>query len=188
MRITFCAAVLILVGSAGAVRPSAQSLGDVARKEEERRKEVKQPAKVYTNKDLGAPIQGGTTDSASTLAPGTPSDTSSAAARAGDDKAAGGDGGTAKDQAYWSNRKKTLQGTLTRSQTQADAMQSRINGLAADFAGRDDPFQRASIERDRQRALSELARLQQDIKDTQKALTDLDEEARKAGVPPGWLR
>ena len=185
MRVTFCAVVLILVGSAGAVRPSAQSLGDVARQEEERRKEVKQPAKVYTNKDLGAPIQGGTPDSASPAAPGATPEASSAAAKPSDDKA--GDG-PVKGQAYWSKRKQNLQDALSRSRTQADAMQSRINQLAADFAGRDDPIQRAGIERDRQRALGELAHLQQDIKDGQKAIADLDEEARKAGVPPGWLR
>src|SRR6478672_8146321 len=33
----------------------AQSLGDVSRKEEERREKNTQPSKVYTNKDLGAP-------------------------------------------------------------------------------------------------------------------------------------
>jgi hypothetical protein len=184
MRITLCAVVLILVGGVGAVRPSGQSLGDVARKEEERRKEVKNPAKVYTNKDLGAPIQGGTPDSA-TPGSGTSSEASREAAKAADDKASDG---PAKDQAYWGKRKKDLQNALDRGKTQVDAMQTRINALTADFASRDDPIQRAGIERDRQGALKELARLQQDIKDTQKALTDLDEEARKAGVPPGWLR
>jgi hypothetical protein len=186
MRVNLCAVVLVLVGSVGAVRPFAQSLGDVARQEEERRKDVKQPAKVYTNKDLGPPIQGGTPDSAPAAAPGTPSDASSPAASAGQDKAK--DGGAVKDKAYWTKRKKDLQDGLSRARTQVDAMQSRINALTADFAGRDDPIQRAAIERDRQRALSELAHLQQDIKDTEKALNDLDEEARKAGVPPGWLR
>lgn len=186
MRVTLCAVVLILAGSVGAVRPFAQSLGDVARQEEERRKDVKQPAKVYTNKDLGPPIQGGSPDSVPSAGAGTPSQASSAAASTGDDKAK--DGGTAKDKAYWSGRKKGLEDGLSRARTQADAMQSRINVLTADFAGRDDPVQRAAIERDRQNALKELAHLQQDIKDSEKALGDLDEEARKAGVPPGWLR
>jgi hypothetical protein len=184
MRVTLCAVVLILVGGAGAVRPSGQSLGDVARKEEERRKGVKSPAKVYTNKDLGAPIQGGSPDSAP-VASGASSGASKEAVGAADDKAKDGPG---KDQAYWSKRKKDLQDALSRGRTQADAMQSRINALTADFASHDDPAQRATIERDRQQALSELAHLQQDLKDNQKALTDLDEEARKAGVPPGWLR
>ena len=67
-------------------------------------------------------------------------------------------------------------------------MQSRINGLTRDFSARDDPAQRAVIEADRKRALSEFDALQQSIKDDQKALADLDEEARKASVPPGWLR
>ena len=44
-------AFLALAGSAYPVK--AQGLGDVARKEEERRKDIKAPAKVYTNKDLG---------------------------------------------------------------------------------------------------------------------------------------
>jgi len=184
MRVTLCAVVLVLVGGAGAVRLSGQSLGDVARKEEERRKEVKNPAKVYTNKDLGAPIQGGSPDS-TPVASETSSEASKEAVKAGDDKPASG---SVRDQAYWSGRKKDLQNTLERSRTQADAMQSRINALTADFSSRDDPIQRAGIERDRQRALGELARLQQDIKDAQKGLADLDEEARKAGVPPGWLR
>ena len=67
-------------------------------------------------------------------------------------------------------------------------MQSRINGLTADFAARSDPAQRAVIEADRKRALSELDALQKSIKDDQQALADFDEEARKASVPPGWLR
>src|SRR6185295_15599376 len=41
----------LLVGSA--VPVFAQSLADLAKKEEERRKKIHEPAKVYTNKDLG---------------------------------------------------------------------------------------------------------------------------------------
>jgi hypothetical protein len=44
------------------------------------------------------------------------------------------------------------------------------------------------IERDRQKALAELARLKQAILDGKKAVGTLEEEARRAGVPPGWLR
>src|SRR5215467_9162273 len=122
MRLTLCIALMTAVVGLGTPRLArGQSLGDVARQEEERRKDVKHPAKVYTNKDLGAPIQGGTTDSASAAAPGAPSEASSAAVRPSDDKA--GDG-AAKGQAYWSKRKKDLQDGLSRSRTQADAMQS----------------------------------------------------------------
>jgi hypothetical protein len=68
------------------------------------------------------------------------------------------------------------------------ALQTRINALATDFVNRDDPAQRAIIERDRLKAVADLGRLQQEIAAGKKGLSDLDEEARKAGVPPGWLR
>jgi hypothetical protein len=187
MRLNTClAVVVVVVGLAGEVRPvHAQSLGDVARTEEERRKDVKTPAKVITNKDLSA-VPGPSPGSVSS-APATDAAKDTAKAQGDKDKAKEKDT-PQKDQAYWVGRKKGLQDKLAQDQTLTDAMQSRINALTADFAARGDPVQRSAIERDRQRALSELDRLQKSIVDGKKALADLDEEARKAGVPPGWLR
>ena len=48
--------------------------------------------------------------------------------------------------------------------------------------------QRAKIADDRQKALAELSRLTLDIDKANKQIADIEEEARKAGVPPGWLR
>jgi hypothetical protein len=33
-----------------------------------------------------------------------------------------------------------------------------------------------------------MERVKQDIVDATRAIADIEEEARKAGVPPGWLR
>ena len=44
------------------------------------------------------------------------------------------------------------------------------------------------MEVNRLKALGELDRIRLDIKGGQKAVTDLEEQARRAGVPPGWLR
>ena len=173
------AAILLAVAASGSA-VSAQSLGDIARKEEARRKSV--PAtKVYTNKDLGGqaetPAPAPATPPAATPAP--------AASEAKDkDK----DKGPAKDQAYWAGRMKGLQGQLERDQNYADAMQTRINALTTDFVNRDDPAQRSVVERDRQKSVAELARLKKSIEDGKKAIADLEEEARRAGAPPGWLR
>jgi hypothetical protein len=183
MRLTRCAVIIVALAGLGAARPvNAQSLGDVARQEEERRKDVKSPAKVYTNTDLKAPPS----SLAPPPAPGAAASSSAPkqAPKAADDKPKE----PSKDQAYWAGRKKELQAKLDRDKVLVEAVQSRINALTADFSSRADPIQRSGIGRDRQQAVSELDRLQQDIKAGQKALTDLDEEARKAGVPPGWLR
>lgn len=187
MRVTAVFAAVVVVACVAPRPASAQSLGDLAKQEEARREKVKTPSKVYTNKDLGSvpavtaePAK--PADAAATPAPGT--------TPAADDKSkdASKDNGQVKDQKYWSERKKSLDAKLERDKVLADAMQSRINGLTADFAARSDPAQRSVIERDRQRALSELDGLTKAIKDDQKALSDFDEEARKASVPPGWLR
>jgi hypothetical protein len=69
-----------------------------------------------------------------------------------------------------------------------EALQSRINALSTDFVNRDDPYQRAKVAEDRQKALAELERVKGDIEKANKAIADIEEEARKAGVPPGWLR
>ncbi len=190
MRVTVClSAVVVFAGLAGAARPvRAQSLGDVSRQEEERRKEVKAPAKVYTNKDLSAapPVFSDPVDAAK---PAAAAGATPPAAPAGGDKAKDAPkDDAARDQTYWSTRKRDLDAKLERDRVLADALQSHINGLTTDFASRSDPAQRAVIEKDRQRALAELDALQKGVKDDQKAVNDLSEEARKANVPPGWLR
>ena len=183
--------LLFLAASAGAAR--AQSLADVAKKEEARRKALPDAAKVYTNKDLKAVPAGMTppppaptskSDEAAKDAGKADKDAKDTDAKDKDAK----DKEPAKDQAYWAGRLKTLQDQVLRDQNYADAMQTRINSLATDFVNRDDPAQRAIIERDRQKAIAELARLTKSVVDTKKAIADLQEEARRAGVPPGWLR
>ena len=177
---------------AWAAPAGAQGLADVARKEEERRKTIPQPAKVYTNQDLrpttgpapsatGAPPKtdekaGSEKDAADKGSTGTPNKDAAAAAA------------PVKDRAYWAGRLKALQEQLERDHTYADALQSRINALLTDFVNRDDPAQKSLVERDRLKAIAELDRLKQAIPNDKKAIDDLLEEARRAGVPPGWLR
>jgi len=183
----------LLVGAAASLH--AQSLGDVAKKEEERRKATAPAAKTYTNKDLAAvpspPVEASAKDS--DKADAGKSDKAEKPAAKDDkvdtdkaaDKAAGG---SAKDQKYWKERIDAARLALERDRGYLDAMQTRVNALTTDFVNRDDPAQRGIIERDRQRALTELDRLKKQIVDDQKAITDIEEEARRAGVPPGWLR
>jgi hypothetical protein len=179
------AVAAVACGAPEAAQLTQQPLGDVARQEEARRKEIKQPAKVITNKDLGDVPFGpppAAADEAKTGAAGAPAP----AEGAKDAKDTSKD--KPRDQAYWSSRMKDLSTQLGRDQTFADALQSRINALTADFSSRSDPVQRDQIGRDRQKALDELDRLKKTIQLDKKALADLQEEARRAAVPPGWLR
>ena len=77
---------------------------------------------------------------------------------------------------------------LRRNEMFAEALQTRINALTEDFVSRDDPAQRAEIGEDATEALAELERVKQEVEHGKKQIADIEEEARKAGVPPGWLR
>ncbi len=179
-------AAALLILSSGSTIVRAQSLADVAKKEEERRKAVSQPAKVYTNKDLN-PVPGGSTPPAAAKDANAKDAGKDPKDAAKDGKGDGKDAGT-KDQKYWSEKLKALREQLDRDKTFADALQTKINSLTTDFVNRDDPVQKRAIEADRQKALAELQRLTKAIADDTKAISDLEEEARRAGVPAGWLR
>jgi hypothetical protein len=190
MRRTGLLIVALTALAAYAAPLAAQSLADVAKKEEERRKQIKAPSKVLTNKDLAevppAPAPDSGAAAAAADKPATASTDTSAADK--DKSAPAKDGSEVKDQKYWSTKLKSLQDAVTQDQVLADAMQTQVNSLTTDFVNRDDPAQRAVIEKNRQTAIAELGRLKDKIKKDQKAIDDFQEEARRAGVPPGWLR
>ena len=187
----------IAVGLSAGPAASGQTLGEVAKKEAERRKTQPQTGKVYTNKDLPASAQKPATANPSTETTAqTPTDPVAAATgqKAEDGKAPGdkpqGDQpqGDQKDQAYWKNRMATAREELRRSEMFAEALQTRVNTLNKDFNSRDNPAQRSAIGADRTEALNELTRVKQDVERGKKQIADIEEEARKAGVPPGWVR
>jgi hypothetical protein len=169
--------------------PAAQpapppSLAEIAAQEAERRKHLK-PTKVYTDKDA-KPYKGPEPSAAGAAKP----EEGAAAEGAGKDagKAKEGDEAAPKGEEYWRGRMTDAQETLRKDEMFKDALQSRINALTADYTNRDDPAQRALIGEERQKALAELARLTDTIEKDKKRIADIEEEARRAGVPPGWIR
>ncbi|MCX6537347.1 MAG: hypothetical protein NT151_00225 [Acidobacteria bacterium] len=179
---------------AGARPASAQSLGDLARQEEARRKAIKAPVKLYTNDSL-VQIPGETIPTPPGPVPMVPKPApNQSASLAADALAATGttpatpEPDPTKTPEYWRKRIGDARDQRDRNRVYLDALQSRINGLWADFTARDDPAQRALIAADRQRALNELDRLTKEQQELEKQLASIEEEARRAGVPPGWLR
>ncbi len=160
-------------------------LADVARKEEERRKALPPPAKVLTNKDLPK-----VTSPSPSPAPGgaESADAGAAAAGAPQNAPAATAAQESHDEAWWRARITDAREELRRDEVLVDALQSRVNGLTSDFVARDDPYQRAQIGTDRQKAIAEMERLRTEITALKKKIADIEEEARKASVPPGWLR
>ena len=192
-RVIVFTVTLAVVGPyvAAAQVSSTVSLAEVARKEEERRKTAKKATRVITNANLGAnevnlpprsmpSFAGSSNATPSNTSPGSPT---IPGGKVEPTNTAGG-----KDQAYWQNRLKTAMDDLNRTQTFADAMQTKINSLRTDFVNRDNRVEREKIQQDLNASLAELERLNKEINEKRKAISAVEEEARKAGVPPGWMR
>ena len=93
-----------------------------------------------------------------------------------------------KDAAWWQKRITTAREAVARDRLLVAALESRVASLATDIASRDDPEQRAVLMLARQQALAELDRLKTQIDEGMAAIVAIQDEARKAGVPPGWVR
>jgi hypothetical protein len=210
MKSSAIAAGILLCVLATTPGLSAQ-LGSVAKKEAERRKTAPS-GKVYTNDSLSpapepssAPARSGS-DAAPAASSSSDTDKSAADKSAKDksttdksaadttDKAAPSKQVSAdpaerkKEEAAWRERIKNEREALDRAKSYADALQIKINSLNTDFVNRDDPVQRAGIALERDKSLAEMERLKKEIAEHTKKIAAIQQDARRAGAPPGWVR
>lgn len=168
------------IGTSAASAQQKPSLGELAQKEAQRRQAAKGSSKVLTNEDLPR---------ATTPRPAAPADPAAQQQAATPEAAPQPKTEEpTKDEAWWRQRIAQAREELRRNEMFAEALQTRVNSLTNDFAARDDPFQRARIAEDRTKAIAELDRVKADIESTRKKIADIEDEARRGGVPPGWLR
>ena len=163
------------------------SLAEIAERERERRATIAEPSRVYTNDDLHQ-------------SPRLTSGRSIADVETDPERSAGEPSATTealepeptaeeiRDELYWRDRIASAHENMRRANLIVAALQNRVDGLWAEFTARDDPFQRAKIDRDRTEALRELQATQAEIERLDEKIRSIQEEARRASVPPGWLR
>jgi hypothetical protein len=184
---------LSLIGLiAGGTVAYGQSLADVARKEEERRKAVKTPARVFTIQDVQK--AGGVDPTAPVTAP--PEGSTAPAASAATTPAAAAatlpdsskEEPPVQDEAYWRGRFASAREKLERSTAYIDALKTQYSVLANRFVAVSDAAERGAMFAEMQKAEAEISRLQEEVGQQTQGLADLEEQARRAGVPPGWIR
>jgi len=169
------------------------TLADLAKRAQEKKGATPPATKTFTNDDLKTVNAPPASEDASKTADAKSGDAKDAksgdAAKAGDAKKDDpSKGDPTKTEKYWRDRMDAAREDVRRNQAFAAALQSRINGLTADFTARDDPYQRAQIADERQKALAELDRVNKAVEDGNKAIATIEEDARKAMVPAGWIR
>jgi chromosome segregation ATPase len=175
---------------AGSGVATAQSLADVAKKTQAQRKTTKRPARVYTNADV--PVTAAATANTATEVSTTPKEGEEAAPADPNAKPAEGSKTSvnASDEANWRNRITSAREAVSRAKEQLEGMRTRVLHLqtAKALGSNGDVNQQAAVATQQSAALQEFDRLRADVEKYQKALTDLEAEARAANVPAGWLR
>ncbi len=190
------AAALVTLGVATA---SAQSLADVARKENERRKALGKATKVYTNEDVkstrplttaaarpadaASPGSGAGQAGASAGQPGAVGSQATAGAAAAAGPGAAGAAGASGAAEADSAAKLTEQAEALRHQTARDrlaleALHSRMNSLQYQAEQISDPALKARFMADRDAASVEAEALRREIEERNKALTAIEEKLR----------
>ena len=169
---------LTLLVTALASPLAAQSLGEVAARTNKERKGA--PAKVYTNDDLDA-ARSAPEGQGNVSTPGT------AAAPSGPAPAPAP---TMDPAQRWRRDAKARRDAIARSETKVAAIQARIDSLLLDLNPTNvgDPNRLQNLEAEKAKALSDLEVAKAELAQARQALEDLEEDARKNGIPPGWLR
>ena len=173
----FVACLLLLLGAWA--NASAQSLADVAKRaEEERAKaaaEKKAPAQVITNEDLNKrPAETPKTGDGKPAAK----------------KAAGEKADPKQGEAYWKRRATELHARLTADEKLAAAGSDRVDRLQRVVAAIECIACRERTQRESQlaRMKEDQARLDAKVESDRAAIQAFEEEGRRAGILPGWLR
>jgi hypothetical protein len=94
----------------------------------------------------------------------------------------------AKDEAWWRTRVNAANEMLKRDQDATDALQVRVNVLQRDAVNVDDPVRRTAVRDELKKTLEELDRSRKLIDDDRKAIVEIQDDARRQNVPPGWVR
>jgi hypothetical protein len=179
MRHITAVAVLLLVPAA----LSAQGLGDASKKEQARRKQTEQQgtkAKTYTNDDVKElpPIANEADAKRPAVDAVSPAPFSSAAGGTGQEQM------RQQDEQRWRERVAKANERLASAQKEYDTLAS-LN-LVPGYVYQDANGRTVIGSVGQLQAMTARAKAARDS--AQKALDDLLEDARRANVPPGWLR
>jgi hypothetical protein len=177
-------------GQATQQSPPAQqeSLADAARRSREQKKDAPKQDKVFTNDNI--PTQGGI--SAVGTEPAPPAENGDSA---GDgttppaDVAAKSGSGAGNDEKKWRERFAKLRHKLEQDQTDLDVMQRELGVL--DLQNYNDPvkaMQQELTRSDINDKTAKIAAKQKEIDADKQAISDAEDDLRKAGGDSGWAR
>lgn len=91
-------------------------------------------------------------------------------------------------ESWWRARMAAARAQVSQARERLDQVDGRLAALTRDVVAMDDPVQRERLQQDRQRALLEREDATTAVAQAEAGVALVEEAARRAGVPPGWIR
>ncbi|MBN2338132.1 MAG: hypothetical protein JXP48_06285 [Acidobacteria bacterium] len=180
MRVSVFAVALCL---ALAVALQAQSLGDLAKKEKERREAIGQ-VRVITGEEA-AQYSTGQPEEPAAAESAPPAEKEAATGAAADpDEPVDFEG---RPESFWRKTMAEARLEVKDLERERDTLILKINQLQDQFYKQSDGFHRESIQRELQKSYYLQDLNKENLAKAKDALEDLEKEARKSGALPGWI-
>jgi hypothetical protein len=183
------AALVVMVPLAlagGAAHLQAQSLGEVAKREAERRGTAPDARKVYTNGDLtpdftvpAAPVPEPAV-ATSDKTPSSEGSTPQAAAAAADQPPGESKPLSQKGEDYWRDKANRIRNHLAKQRAQIEAIQRRVNELRN--------MNDATTENERDLSVRALEKARTDLGYLEDEWSNFEATAKAQKIPEAWIR
>lgn len=186
-KLTAILATVFLLSSAGIVY--SQSLADVAKKEKERREQLKIQERVITNQDAARFKATGAITVVAQAAPAPQKAAPEKEAAAKPDKPASDEpvDFQGRPESFWRQTIADARGKVRDLENEANVLVLRLNDLQNRFYRESDGFRQQEIQRELNKTIYEQDLNKEKMAAARVQLDDLLKEARKSGVLPGWI-
>ena len=166
------------------------TLGTLSRREALRRTMTGQSRASLSNLSLPEPPPAAISSEAPPVTAGATGDESIAAAAAA--AAAAAEGGQKpeqkKDEGWWRDRMAKARQALAKDEAALPVAEGKVAAMTTEVINMDDPARQSKMRQQLMVTLAEVERLKGQIETDKKTIADIQVEARRAGVPPGWIR
>jgi len=163
------------------------TLGTLSRREALRRTMTGQSRASLSNLSLPEPPPAAISSEAPPVTAGATGDESIAAAAA-----AAAEGGQKpeqkKDEGWWRDRMAKARQALAKDEAALPVAEGKVAAMTTEVINMDDPARQSKLRQQLMVTLAEVERLKGQIEADKKGIADIQVEARRAGVPPGWIR
>jgi hypothetical protein len=161
------------------------TLGTLARREAMRRQMTGQAKASLSNLSLPEPPPPAVSSDTSSGAAGDPSMSMAAAVAAAE---GGQKPDEKKDEGYWRERMAKARQALAKDEAALPVAEAKVQGMTTEVVNMDDPARQSKLRQQLMVSMAEVERLKGQIEADRKAIADIQSEARRAGIPPGWIR